>query len=126
MPATNPKKIFVVDDDPMVTEFLNDYLSENGGHEVKVFFTGEDCLGRLDENPDIIILDFYLNSVRKDAADGMEILQFIKLNYPKIQIIILSSLEKHRTVTQFVEHGAQQFVFKDDFAFEKIAGLINN
>ena len=124
MTAIHSKKIFVVDDDPMVTELLYDQLAEKGGHDVTIFSTGEDCLGRLDENPDIIILDYYLNSVKKDAADGMEILQFIKLNYPKIQIIMLSSLEKHRTVTQIVEHGAQQFVFKDEGAFEKIAKLI--
>lgn len=125
MPTTHPKKIFVVDDDPMVTELLNDYLTERGGHDVTLFSTGEDCLGHLDENPDIIILDYYLNSVKKDAVDGMEILQFIKVNYPKIQIIMLSSLEKHRTVTQIVEHGAQHFVFKDESAFEKIAKLVN-
>jgi len=119
------KNIFVVDDDPMMTETMKDYLADNFGHTVSVFPTGEECLASLDENPDIIILDYYLNSVKKHAADGIEILHFIKVNYPKIRIIMLSSLEKHRTVTQTLEQGAEEFVYKDEHAFENIARLVN-
>jgi len=122
---TTPKSIFVVDDDPMMTETIKDFLVDNFGHHVSVFPTGEECLARLDENPEIIILDYYLNSVRKDAVDGMEILHFIKINYPKIRIIMLSSLEKHRTITQSIEQGAEQFVYKDQNAFKNIAQLVN-
>ena len=122
---TTPKSIFVVDDDPMMTETIKDFLVDNFGHHVSVFPTGEECLARLDDNPDIIILDYYLNSVRKDAVDGMEILHFIKINYPKIRIIMLSSLEKHRTITQSIEQGAEQFVYKDQNAFKNIAQLVN-
>ena len=119
------KNIFVVDDDPMMTETMKDYLADNFGHQVSVFPTGEACLAHLDENPDIIILDYYLNSVRKDAADGIEILHFIKVNYPKIRIIMLSSLEKHRTVAQTLEQGAEKFVYKDRDAFKNIAQLVS-
>ena len=126
MSSMASKKIFVVDDEQMVIESMKDFLSDNFGHQVTVFPTGEDCLARLDENPDIIILDYYLNSVKKDAADGMEILQFIKINYPKIRIIMLSALEQHKTVNQTLEHGAEMFVFKDHEAFDTIAKLVNN
>ena len=120
-----PKNIFIVDDDVMVTETMRDYLISNGHHNVKVFSTGEDCIANLDEHPDIIILDYYLNSVKKDAADGMEILQFIKVNYPKIRIIMLSSLEKHKTAFQTIEQGAEEFVYKDEKSFDRIAALVN-
>ena len=125
MSNTGPKNIFVVDDDLMVTETLKDFLTTNGAHQVSVFSTGEECLAHLDENPDIIILDYYLNSVKKDAADGMEILQFIRLNYPKIRIIMLSGLEQHRTAEQTVEQGAEKFIFKDENAFDRITEVVN-
>lgn len=123
--SAGSKKIFVVDDEPMVTESIKDYLTSNGNHRVTVFSTGEDCLANLDENPDIIILDYYLNRVKSDAADGMEILQFIKINYPKIRIIMLSGLEQHKTVMQTVQQGAEMFIYKDQDAFSKIAKLVN-
>ena len=120
-----PKNIFIVDDDPMLTVALTDYLTRKVPHHVQVFHTGEECLQHLNEGPNIIILDYYLNSVKKNAADGIEIVHFIKLNYPKIRIIMLSSLDKHRTVTQTLEQGAEKFVYKDEHAFSTIAQLIN-
>ena len=39
---------------------------------------GKECLGHLSESPEVIVLDYYLNTVQKDAANGMEILQLIK------------------------------------------------
>jgi len=125
MSLVKPKNIFVVDDDPMVTESMKDYLTDYFGHNVTVFSTGEECLANLDDNPDFIILDYYLNSVKKDAADGMEILQFIKVNYPGIRIIMLSSLEKYSFAMQTVQQGAEKYVVKDRDAFEKIAEIVN-
>ena len=123
MKSSGSKNIFVVDDEPLVTESMKDYLSDNFGHHVSVFSTGEECIARLDKNPDIIILDYHLNSIREDAADGVEILHFVKINYPKIRIIMLSSLEQHKTVNQALDQGAEKFVYKNKDAFEIIAKL---
>ena len=82
MDFSKPKKIFIVDDDTMLTEALKDYLTRNVPHDVLIFNTGEECLKHLNEDPDIIVLDFHLNSVQKDAANGMEILQVIKKHFP--------------------------------------------
>ena len=35
-------------------------------------------LNRLNEKPDIVILDYNLNSVNKDAMEGIDILQQLK------------------------------------------------
>ena len=77
------------------------------------------------ENPDVVILDYYLNTVQKDAADGMEILQDIKKQNRNTQIIMLSSQESYAKAAQTLAKGAVQYVIKDEKAFEKIAGLVN-
>ena len=120
-----PKKIFIVDDDTMLTEALKDYLTRSIAHNVTSFHTGEECLGHLPEGPDIIILDYYLNTVQKDAANGMEILQTIKKHYPAIHVIMLSSQERYGIAMQTIQKGAEQYVIKDEKAFEKIASMIN-
>ena len=121
-----PKKIFVVDDDPMLTMALEDYLTRKASHQVTVFDTGEACLKNLSEGPDIIILDYYLNSVHKDAANGMEILQTIKKQLPNTHVIMLSSQERYGVAMQTLIKGAEQYVIKDESAFEKIAGMIDD
>jgi len=118
------KKIFVVDDDPLLAESLRDYLTRNIPHQVSAFKTGEECLKHIAEQPDIIILDYNLNSLSRDAANGMEILQQIKKHYPDIHVIMLSSSEKYGTALQTIQKGAEQYVLKDKQAFEKIAEII--
>src|SRR5580692_3558552 len=114
------KKIFVVDDDEMLSMALEDYLERNSSHEVHLFNTGEECLEHLEEQPDIIILDYNLNSVKKDAANGLIILEAIKRLNKSIYVVMLSSQEASWIVVQTVKMGATEYVVKDENAFEKI------
>jgi len=125
MDFTKPKKIFIVDDDSMLTEALSDYLTRRVPHDVRSFQTGEECLRHLAENPDVIILDYYLNTVNKDAANGMEILQVIKKNSPRAHVIMLSNQERYGIAMQTLQKGAEQYVIKDESSFEKIATMVN-
>ncbi len=126
MEYAKPKKLFIVDDDALVTETLRDYLTRKIPHTIRVFKTGEECLKHLSENPDIIILDYYLNSGNKDAADGLEIMQTIKRYYPNTRIIMLSSQERYSKAMELIQKGAEQYVVKDLEAFEKIASMVND
>jgi|SRR5690606_17341167 len=124
MEYSKPKKIFIVDDDPMLSEALSDYLTRNVAHEIHCFGTGEACLEQMHLNPDVMILDYHLDTIQKDAANGMEVLQTIKANYPKVEIIMLSSQESYLVAMKTLQKGAEQYVIKDKDAFEKVAQLI--
>ena len=119
------KNIFVVDDDKLMSTALQDYLTRKIPHHVTVFSTGEECLKHLSEKPDVIILDYYLDSVSKDAANGMEILQAIKKLAPQTSVIMLSSQERYGVAMQTLQKGAEQYVIKDEHAFEKIADMVD-
>ena len=126
MELDKPRKIFIVDDDTMLTEALKDYLTRKTPNIITIFNTGEECINHLAENPDVIILDYYLNTVEKDAANGMEILQLIKKHYPGLHIIMLSSQERYAIALQTIQKGAEQYVIKDEEAFGKIASMIRD
>lgn len=125
MDSAKPKNIFIVDDDAMLTEAISDYLTRKAAFNISVYHTGEECLQHLPELPDFIILDYYLNTVEKNAANGMEILKTIKKNYPAIHVIMLSSQDSYNTAMQTILKGAEQYVVKDENAFEKIAQMID-
>ena len=120
------KKIFIVDDDPMLREALQDYLTRKIPHQIRLFNTGEECFEFMAENPDVIILDYYLNTVSKDAADGMKILEQLKKHYPQIHVIVLSSQEHYGIAMQTIQKGAEHYVVKDEKSFETIAAIIND
>lgn len=119
------KKIFIVDDDVMLSEALKDWLTRKIPHQVSTFNTGEDCFKHLSDKPDVVVLDYYLNTVSKDAANGIEILQAIIKYDPAIHVIILSSQEHYGIAIQTIQKGAEHYVIKDGNAFEKIASMIN-
>ena len=124
MSQTEPKKIFIVDDDEMLTEALKDYLTREVQHDIHIFHTGEDCIQHIEEKPEIIILDFYLNTVDREAKDGLEILSRIRKLVPNQRFIMLSSQESYGTAAKTIAKGAEQYVIKGEDAFEKIARLI--
>ena len=124
MKIGKPKKIFIVDDDEMLTEALSDYLTRSVAHNISVFSTGEDFIQHISENPDVVILDYYLNTVHKDAANGLEVLESIKEYLTSTRVIMLSSQESYVTAAKTIQKGALQYVIKDENAFQKIANLI--
>jgi two-component system OmpR family response regulator len=124
MEFATPKKIFIVDDDEMLTEALSDFLTRKVAHNISIFNTGEDCMQHIAENPDVVILDFYLNTVKKDAADGLEVLEAFRKHLPNTRFIMLSSQESYGIAARTIQKGAEHYVIKDDDAFQKIAELI--
>ena len=118
------KKIFIVDDDVMLATMLADHLRSSFPHQVEVFHTGEDCLARLNEHPDLVILDHHLNSVVTDAADGLRILQRIKKLDRQVHVIMLSSQTQYGVALQTVAKGAEQYVIKGTDQFDQIDRIV--
>ncbi len=118
------KLIFVIDDDEMLSLMLSDHLSQNPLHKVIRFGTGEEALRKLSQNPDVIILDYNLNSIEPNAADGMAILQQIKSLDKQACVIMLSSQEQYGTALQTIIKGALEYVVKDNDAFSRIDAII--
>jgi DNA-binding NarL/FixJ family response regulator len=124
MELGKPRKIFIVDDDPLLSEALKDYLSRQVPHDITIFKTGEECLRNMKATPEIIILDYNLNSLERTAANGMEILHSIKHMYPSVHVIMLSSQERYSIALKTIQEGAEQYVIKGKDAFEEIDRMI--
>lgn len=119
------KKIFIVEDEELFANLLKDYLVRKTGNEVAIYQTGEECLREMHQNPDVIILDYFLNSKIKNAANGLEILRKLRETGSKSHIIILSGQTEYGIAMQSRFEGAQQYVIKDEQAFERIELLIS-
>ena len=119
------KKIFVVDDDPLFSTLLSDHLKDLGQFAVTVFGTGEECLKHLDEGPDTIILDYYLDSKVPGVMNGLEVLKLIHKKIPHLKVIMLSSQERYGVALQTIASGAVSYVIKDTGSFEEITRLLS-
>ena len=86
--------IFLVDDDELFLKSLEIDFAQTTESTIKTFATGELCLKNMTQKPDVIILDYHLNGVHKNAINGLETLDRIKSVNPQIPVIILSSQDK--------------------------------
>ena len=124
MLINKPRKIFIVEDDPLQADLLKDRLLREANHDIHVFYTGESCLRSLSEHPELIIIDYHLDGNDRNASNGMEIITSIKQTYPDIHVIMMSSQERYSIALQSIQRGAEQYVIKDKEAIETIAKMV--
>ena len=124
MPNEKKNLIFLVDDDELFLRDLGLEFSENTKSEIRSFGTGEECLANISMNPDIVILDYYLNSINKDAIDGLETLERIKTANIQIPVIMLSSQDKIEVAVNCMKHQAFDYIVKSETAFIRLQKAI--
>jgi CheY-like chemotaxis protein len=109
----NPKLIFIVDDDPFINMLVvKRFLSK--GYRIEPFRFGEECLGSLNKNPDLIILDYYFIDHDRKVMNGMEIFDKIKEVKPETPVIMLSNQEKGEVVLELARKGIDDYIIKDN------------
>jgi len=117
--------IFLVDDDPIFQKVLETQFKEQTDYETKTFSTGEDSLKKLTENPDIIFLDYQLNSLSPKAQTGLQILNRIKIINPKIEVVMLSSQDRIEVAVNCMKHNAFDYIVKSESAFMRAQKAIS-
>ena len=113
-------KLFLVDDDALFLKSLEiDFLNESD-FEIETFATGELCIANLSNNPDIVILDFHLNGIDKNAMNGLDTLVAIKEYNVETPVIMLSSQDKIDIAIKCMHHNAFDYVVKSETAFVRL------
>ncbi len=128
MKTINKKfKIFLVDDDRMFLQALGKALSDNKKLDLIYFHTGEECLKSINEKrqaPDVVVLDYYLDSGIASAMNGVAVLKKIKKISPDTEVIMLSSQDNMNITLATLKNGAYDYVIKGESAFLKVENLI--
>jgi two-component system, OmpR family, response regulator len=117
------KIIFIVDDDPFITMLVEKRFTPEG-YRVVAFDYGEDCLKELDQDPDLIILDYLFHRQGGTAMNGMAILDAIKARKPDIPVIILSGQDKGEVVLELARKGIEEYVIKDNKLIDNLSSAI--
>ena len=120
----NKIKLFLVDDDAVYLKLMEIEFLHHGDFDIETYPTGELCLENLSHNPDVIILDYYLDGVEKNAMNGMETLDKIKAVDPNIPVVMLSSQDKIDIAISCMHHGAFDYVVKSETAFMRLQKII--
>jgi DNA-binding NtrC family response regulator len=124
--GNNRIKLFLVDDDALFLKSLEIEFLHGADFAIETFATGELCAENLSRHPDIIILDYYLDSIDKNAMNGIETLDKIKSINPDIPVVILSSQDNIDVAIDCMHHKAYDYVVKSETAFMRLRKIITN
>ena len=120
--------LFIIEDNALYAAALKQYLLsgfEKTEHRVVVetFKTAESCLEWFryfpGKDPDIIILDYFLNNQYNDSMNGVNAMFHLKATKPKVQIIFLSGQDKIEVATEAMRRGAYEYIVKNEQAFQR-------
>lgn len=117
-------KLFLVDDDVLFLKSLEIDFLERADFSIETYATGELCLENLSHNPDIIVLDYYLDSIDRTAMNGIRTLDKIKAFNPDIPVVMLSSQDKIDVAIECMHHSAFDYVVKSETAFMRLQKII--
>lgn len=117
-------KLFLVDDDAVFLKLLEIDFMEHADFVIETFATGEDCIKCLSHNPDVVILDYHLDGIDKNAMNGIDTLDKIKSFNPDTPVVMLSSQDKIEIAISCMHHRAFDYIVKSETAFVRLQQII--
>lgn len=114
-------RIFVVEDNEWYNKLLVHNLELNPDYEVISFLSGKECIAHLDENPDVITLDYRLPDM-----NGSEVLKQVKKINEDIEVILISEQDDIEVVVDLLKQGAYDYIVKSNDIRERLLNTIAN
>lgn len=122
MSSTGIPKVFIVEDNFMYSYVLESMLKESELMKVTSFAKGEECLELINNNPDVVILDYNL----EDGMSGLDTFNAIRAQKPHVPVIILSGQTDVQLAADILKAGAFDYIEKKsaDKTMEKLRASV--
>jgi len=101
-------KILVIDDDKDMRELLKIIIEEKTEHKVLIAKNGLEGIEILKKNP----VDLVITDRKMPQMLGEEVVRYVKLNYPHIKVILMSSVVDDVVALAAKDAGADLVVQK--------------
>jgi DNA-binding NtrC family response regulator len=118
MPASVRYKIVVVDDERSILVTLEALLTRHGYEPHQAHTAGAGLALTRKLQPDLVLLDLGLPD-----ADGLDVLQQLKKEFPQMPVIILTANDSLSNAIESIKQGAFHFISKP-YAVEELLSLI--
>ena len=117
------KLIFFIDDEPMFINLLEYTFSCKSGYSVRTFQSGEECIENMHLKPDLVVVDFFLNT---GNMTGMDVAKKIKEINPVTIVAFLSGNDDHAVIDEAKSIGVDKYVLKDGYFIDNLMEYITN
>jgi len=116
------KLIFFVDDEPMFINLMEYTFKCRTGYAVQTFGSGTDCLKCMNLNPDLVVVDFFLNT--NDSMTGIDLVKKIRETNPSTILIFLSGNDDVAVINEAKALGVEKYILKDGYFIDNLMECI--
>ena len=128
--AKKLNSVFIVEDNAVQRSMLSDHLSKYPKLKIREFSSGDSCLKELIsgnvEEPELVLMDYFLESSFGTSKDGLETLTKLKEIYPDTDVVMLTSVENQKIIDLAKKKGAMDYIVKSAGSFQKLDSIIND
>jgi len=118
------KLIFFVDDEPMFINLMEYTFKCRNGYAIKTFNSGEECLESMHLNPDLAVVDFFLNC-GDSCMTGMDLVKEIKKTNPSTLLVFLSGNDDDAVINEAKALGVEKYILKDGYFIDNLIECIS-
>jgi two-component system OmpR family response regulator len=115
-------KIYIVEDNPLYSAVLEQNLLSSGFTDVERFDDGEACLGQMNDQPEVVLLDYQLGV---DKMNGIEIFKEIKRKNRDAKVVLLSDQDEVRVAVESLRLGAFDYIIKGKYAMDNLLNALH-
>ena len=101
------KDVLVVDDEPMIRDFVAKVLTRNGFACRTASDAGEAVTSAMDRAPSLVVTD-----IRMPGKDGSWLLSELRKRWPQMPVIMLTAVSEAKQAVECLKAGAQDYLLK--------------
>jgi len=119
--------IFLVEDDELYAELLIVKLQSTVNSNIIRFNNGEEMLRHIESkksSPDIILLDYYLESDEEFNMSGLDVFRNLPSNLSNVPVVLISGSTDYSLVGASLKMGVYDFIHKNENTFERLENVI--
>ncbi len=118
--SSSKKKVLIVDDHPILRQGLVQLINQEGAltacGEAENAHSALELIGQL--KPDIAVIDISLKTM-----NGIELLKNLKIQYPKLPVLVLSMHDESLFAERALRAGAKGYIMKQEPPEKLVAAI---
>lgn len=122
----NKTNVFIVDDSPLYRELISNELKEIENIEISTFDSAEHFLKKMDLQPSLVILDFYLDGENDQNMNGHEAIQHLRQLKKQPNIIFISSIINEALLQEYSNYRNIDFILKSELGTARVKRKIED
>lgn len=113
-------RILIVDDEEIAVNNL-EHILKKGDYAVQTALSGAEALAKME----VSSFDVVLTDLRMQKMSGMELLEKIKVAYPRTKVIVITAYASIESATEAIKKGAFNYITKP-FKLDEVRVAVRN